>query len=288
MIEVQRYIEMFKEWPLLKPKEEREFLTFIRTPPEGVDVAEDGTWELTPEQRAKRDEFICRNIRLVIHTAKKFCKMEDPRMMDFISAGVSGMLHALDIFELEREVRFSTYANWWIQAKIRKEINVSDTKAIRHKTLYQNIKKLRNQHFREGRFVSDQDLYKELEWTEDKIAKYEEDTVRLKISLDTIDNSVTDFTAQDTALTVESPQDQLLEDMHHKEQLDLLHKSMGVLTKEQKLIVLAHYGLEGAEKTYDELAEDLGITREQVRRAEAQALAKLWRVMTTECPSLRE
>ena len=287
MIEIQRYIELFKDYPLLKPKEERKFLKLIRTPPEGVDP-EAKTWELTLEQKAARDEFICRNIRLVIHTSKKFCRLEDPRMLDFISAGVQGMLHALDIFDLSREVRFSTYANWWIQAKIRKEITVTDTKVVRHKTIYETIKRLRNSYLKEGVYKSDEQLFVELEWPIDKITKYKEDVKRLKISLDTIDTTMSDFAEHDEVFCVDAPQDQVLEDMFKEEQLTLLNEAFEVLTAQERVIVQAHFGISGSERTYDELSQDIGITREQVRRIEAKALAKLWRVMTTQCPSLRD
>jgi RNA polymerase sigma factor (sigma-70 family) len=196
MIEVQQYIETFKDFPLLSAKEERRLLEIIRTPPEGVpEDAED--WVLTPEQVEARDEFIYRNIRLVIHTAKKFCKMEDPRMMDLICAGVYGMVHALSKFDISLGYRFSTFAVWWIRAKIGNELKAQDNKAIRYKTLHQKFKKCRNQYTKVGIFKSEEDIFKELEWTEVEISRYKEDVARLSISLDTIDTSLNDFASCD-------------------------------------------------------------------------------------------
>lgn len=285
MIEIQRFISKFKQYPLLKPKEERAMLTLIRTPPEGV--PEDAVdWVPSSEQAQAREEFICRNIRLVIHTTKKFCSLDDPRVLDFISAGIQGMIHSVDTFDLSREVRFSTYANWWIQAEIRKQIKVMDTKIIRFKTLFLNYKKLRNSYLAEGKFKLDEDLFTELGWDEETRNKFREDQARLKISLDTLDTSINDFVSEDDAILIDPPQEEVLEDLHKEEQLELLGKALEILTPEQKTILLAHFGVGGVEKTYDDLSREMGITREKVRQIENKALSKLWRYMKTQAPSL--
>jgi len=285
MIEVQQYIAQFKEYPLLTPEEEYRLLRVIKTPPEGVppDAKE---WLLTPEQQAAKDLFICSNIRLVIHTAKKFTKLEDPKMMDCISAGVSGMVYALNMFDIDKGVRFSTYANWWILAKIRSEVRFAEQKIIRYRTLHQQYRKLKNSYIKEGRLVDDEDLFWELGWTEDEITQFKEDQQRLRISLDTLDTETTDFVAVDSAFVIEPVQEEVIDDLYSAEQRTLLKSALRVLTKQEARIIEGRYALNGVEKTFDELAEELHIPREKIRQIKAKALYKLWRFIRNQAPSM--
>ena len=57
-------------------------------------------------------------MRLVISMAAKFRHFGLP-LGDLIQEGHVGLLEAAARFEPEREVRFSTYASWWIRASIQ-------------------------------------------------------------------------------------------------------------------------------------------------------------------------
>lgn len=284
-MDIQQYIEMFKEFPLIKAAEERKMLLVIRTPPEGVDP-EAATWELTPEQQATRAEFIYRNIRLAIHEAKKFCAVDDARMIDFICGAVEGMIYALDKFDVSRNLRFSTYAVWWIKARIRSEIKTSDTKAVRFKTLDQAFKRQRNQYLRDGKLWTEEQIFADLDWPVSKIQKFQQDQIRLRVSLDTIDFSKDDFEVYDTALYVEDPKESVLERLHQAEQVDLMTESFKVLTANERLVINCYYGLSGEKRTYDQLTVETGIPREKLRKLERNALKKMWRYMKIKKPSL--
>ncbi|RZI58894.1 MAG: sigma-70 family RNA polymerase sigma factor, partial [Zymomonas sp.] len=58
------------------------------------------------------------HMRLVISMASKF-RHFGLSMNDLIQEGHVGLLEAAARFEPEREVRFSTYATWWIRASIQ-------------------------------------------------------------------------------------------------------------------------------------------------------------------------
>ena len=58
------------------------------------------------------------HMRLVISMAAKFRNFALP-MSDLIQEGHVGLLEAAARFDPEREVRFSTYATWWIRASIQ-------------------------------------------------------------------------------------------------------------------------------------------------------------------------
>ena len=63
-----------------------------------------------------------------------------------------------------------------------------------------------------------------------------------------------------------------------KDNVELLRKYMGVLTKREKEIIIRRYGLlNKKDETQREIAKDLKISRSYVSRIEKRALVKLYR-----------
>ena len=283
--DIKDFIKQFDGVKVPAAAEERELLEFIRTPPKSAEGRSD--WKYTPKQKRLREEFLSRNMRLVVHTAKRYCKLDDPRSVDFISAGVVGMMHALDTFDLDRDVRFSTYAAWWIRAKMGNEVKFHDTKPRRYKTQYTDYRKVFNQFLSEQIFPTDDMVFAKLNWDEEKIRKFYEDQERIRVSIDSLGAHNCEFNTDDSSLIVDAPQDDILEDMHEQEVLALLSKAMQVLSEDELLIIKRHFALGKNDKaTYDRLAADMEMTRERVRQIENHALKKLYRFMTIQAPSL--
>lgn len=283
--DIKDFIKQFDGVKVPAAAEERDMLEIIRTPPKSAKDSD--TWAYTPKQKRVREDFLSRNMRLVVHVAKKYCKLDDPRSIDFISAGVSGMMHALDTFDLDREVRFSTYAAWWIRAKMSNEVKFHDPKPRRYKTQYTDYRKVFNQYLNDKIFPTDDMIFADLKWDDEKIRKFYEDQERLRVSIDSLGANNCEFNTDDSSLTVEAPQDAILEDMHSQEVLALLSKAMHVLSPEELIVIERHFALGKNDKaTYDRLAADLELTRERVRQVENHALKKLYRFMTIQAPSL--
>ena len=72
------------------------------------------------DARARRD-MILANLRLVVHIARDYRNRGLP-MLDLIEEGNLGLIHAVDRFEPERGLRFSTYAAIWIRQSILRGI----------------------------------------------------------------------------------------------------------------------------------------------------------------------
>ena len=72
------------------------------------------------DERAK-EIFILHNLRLVISIAKKYINKGIP-INDLIQEGNLGLIRAAEKFELDKDIKFSTYATWWIKQKIRRAI----------------------------------------------------------------------------------------------------------------------------------------------------------------------
>ena len=76
-----------------------------------------------------RQELIEGNLRLVITIAKHYnsCGIN---FIDLVQEGNLGLIHAAQKYDFNREVRFSTYAAWWIKQAITRAID-NKQRAIR-------------------------------------------------------------------------------------------------------------------------------------------------------------
>jgi RNA polymerase sigma-32 factor len=72
----------------------------------------------TTKDEAALHRLTSAHMRLVIALAARFRHYGLP-MADLVQEGHVGLLEAAARFEPEREVRFSTYATWWIRASIQ-------------------------------------------------------------------------------------------------------------------------------------------------------------------------
>src|SRR5580765_1759284 len=76
-----------------------------------------------------RKHVILANLRLVVHLARGYRNRGLP-MLDLIEEGNLGLIHAVDRFEPERGLRFSTYASLWIRQSILRGL-AEQSRAVR-------------------------------------------------------------------------------------------------------------------------------------------------------------
>lgn len=99
---LRTYFKQLKAIPLLSFEEELELSKRIR---EGNETA--------------RKRLIEANLRLVVKIAHSYVTA-DASFMDIIQEGNLGLIHAVEKYDYSKNVRFSTYANWWIKQSIRR------------------------------------------------------------------------------------------------------------------------------------------------------------------------
>lgn len=112
-----------------------------------------------------KDEFIKKNQGLVIHIAKRYAY--SPEILpDLIAEGNMGLLRAIEKFDLKKNVKFGTYAYFWIKRfilrAIMKEFEILKIPEKYHE-LKEKIEEVNNKYnLKYGRDATDEELAREL------------------------------------------------------------------------------------------------------------------------------
>src|SRR5271167_3830345 len=107
---LETYLREINETSLLNADEEKELARRI----------EDGDSEA-------RDRMVRANLRLVVNIARSYTG-KGLGLQDLIEEGNLGLLRAVEGFDPSRNIRFSTYASYWIKQSIKRaQVNTGKT-----------------------------------------------------------------------------------------------------------------------------------------------------------------
>lgn len=240
-------------------------------------------WKDQHDQQALH-EITTAHMRLVISMAGKFRNYGLP-MADLVQEGHVGLLEAASRFEPEREVRFSTYATWWIRASMQDYVLrnwsiVRGGTSSTQKALFFNLRRLRAR-LSIGGEETGQALYARISAT---LGVPEADVALMDSRLSGPDASLNAPVTQDSDSSAQRSDflvsDEPLPDEVAAEAIDLerradrLKSALGVLNdREMRIIAERRLSEDGA--TLESLGERLGISKERVRQIETRALEKL-------------
>lgn len=233
------------------------------------------------------------HMRLVIAMAAKFRGFGLP-MSDLVQEGHVGLLEAAARFEPEREVRFSTYATWWIRASIQDYILrnwsiVRGGTSSAQKALFFNLRRLRARLNQKAE-LSSTDLYKRISVA---LGVSESDVALMDSRLSGPDASLNapitdeggasdrmDFLVSDAPL----PDEVAGETIDVERRSEWLAEALGALN-ERELRIIRERRLRESGATLEALGERLGISKERVRQIENRALEKLKAALLKADPS---
>lgn len=230
-------------------------------------------------------KIVLSHMRLVISIAAKFKRFNLP-MGDLIQEGHIGLLEAAVRFDPERDVRFSTYATWWIRASIQDYILrnwsiVRGGTSSAQKALFFNLRRLRTKIMQEDSNVSKGDMYKKIsEQVGVSVGDVETMDFRLSASdnsLSTLLNSEDEGSATKLDFLVDTRplQDKLVEDSVDNERRDKWLMDALKVLNEREYNIIKERRLDDAGVTLESLGLKLGISKERVRQIENRALQKL-------------
>ena len=275
----RKFVRAAMDAPFLEREEERALA--VRWREEGDEVA--------------LHRLTAAHMRLVIAIAARFRHYGLP-MADLVQEGHVGLLEAAARFEPEREVRFSTYATWWIRASIQDYILrnwsiVRGGTSSAQKALFFNLRRLRARLTRGGEDRIADEVHGKIA---EAIGVSRADVALMDARLSGPDASLNapmlDAEPGNSAERVEFlidnsplPDEKVSDVIDTERRVRWLQQALDVLN-ERELRILRARRLEDEQVTLEFLGDRLGISKERVRQIENRALEKLKRALIERYP----
>lgn len=227
-----------------------------------------------------RKRIILANLRLVVHVARAYRGRGLP-LLDLIEEGNLGLIMAVDRFEPERGLHFSTYAAIWIRQAILRGL-AEQARSVRIPVqMFQQVSRFtraeRALRARLGREPISEEIARELDISVPRAERL----AALISGLRSLDegSGIEAFEQLSSEDLGESPLsvEGLVELQLEHEKLDRLLRS---LSQREEQILRIRYGFyDGVARTLAQTGAHFGISRERVRQIESRALGKLRRAL---------
>ena len=244
-------------------------------------------WREKNDERALH-ELTTAYMRLVISMASKFRHYGLP-LSDLVSEGNVGLMQAAARFEPAREVRFSTYAAWWIRSSIQDYVLrnwsiVRTGTTAAQKSLFFNLRRLRAKIDDTGDGVM---TAENKQWVSEHLGVPIRDVESMASRLSASDRSLnaplaTEGDAQWQDLLPDesaTPEEMVQESRDSERRKEWIAEALKSLNERETLIIMKRR-LTDDTVTLEVLGKRLGISKERVRQIEHQALGKLRKALT--------
>ena len=242
--EIQKYLKDIRGITVMTPEREKELAKKI--------TSEDCTQS---EKDKIYQELLEGNLRFVITVAKQY-QNQGLELSDLIAEGNLGLMKAIKNFDWTRDLRFISYAVWWIKQSILQSLNENSRMIRLPVNVVQDINKIKKNSKNPDKEI--QEKYTVIPKTTglDNYINDEGDTL---VDLIENDNSLQPDNGFNTKDEIKSILNSILDNLDDRE----------------KVIVKEYYGLNGIPRTLEDIGNDFSLTKERVRQIKEKALRKL-------------
>jgi RNA polymerase sigma-32 factor len=247
-------------------------------------------WKNEADEKALH-ELTRAHMRLVIALAVRF-RHYGLSLADLIQEGHIGLLEAAARFEPEREVRFSTYATWWIRAAMQNYVLhnwsiVRGGTSSAQKALFFNLRRIRAKLAQTGDLPAGAEVFShiagalgvsrsDVEFMDARLSGPD-------LSLNTpLGDGETSTGVERIAMLVDDnprPDEAVGITLDTDRRMAWLNEALTVLSERERRIVRERRLADEA-ATLEALGDRLGISKERVRQIESRAMEKLRAALT--------
>lgn len=225
-------------------------------------------------------KMIVSNQKLVVKEALRYYFKED-NFLDLINEGNKGLIEALKRFDEKRENRFYTYALWWVRSEIRRYLSKNQNIISFPDIFYNDYLNFKKVYYKISKELKRKPTEKELS------AKLNIPEKKVKVMLSvpneivSLDHKISDENSTKLSAIIKDesitdPQDILIEDIIKS----TLKKDLNELTEKESKVIKMRFGMkEDNPMRLREIAKNLKMSPEGVRRVEVRALIKLKKML---------
>jgi RNA polymerase primary sigma factor len=242
--EIQIYLKDIRKIKVMTPERERELAKMIAT--EGITQR---------EKDAIHKELLEGNLRFVITVAKQY-QNQGLDFPDLIAEGNLGLMKAINNFDWSKNLRFISYAVWWVKQSILQSLN-DNSRTIR---LPVNVV---------------QDLHRAKKEVESNGAQLDDKFQRLPSMID-LDMNINED--GDTLIDIiKNDQAEMPDEIFNSKDMlkSKLLNLLDFLDEREKVIIEDYFGLTGTPRTLEDIGGDFNLTKERVRQIKQKALRKI-------------
>ncbi len=207
------------------------------------------------EKEEIKKEILEGNLRFVITVSKQY-QNQGLDLPDLIAEGNYGLMKAIENFDWSKNLRFISYAVWWIRQSILQSLNENARTIRLPVNVVQELHKAKKVLDKVGTELPEKFLNLPSIVNLDSPLNEEGDTL-----LDVVPNPNAE--SADSGLSSE----QTLKDK--------LLSLLDVLDEREKVIIQDYFGLSGSTRTLEDIGNDFDLTKERVRQIKEKALRKL-------------
>lgn len=213
-------------------------------------------------------------------SAEHIAKIESNKMSgrsmhseDLLQEGYIGLLEAAKRFDPTKEIRFTTYARWWVRAQITRCIeNTGRLIRIPGGAIEQtrNLLTVIEQYINDGREYNLEEIANGLGMSLKRANMLLKQQSAISLDAEDPDGNALMDTLPSDAHVAE-------DELEHQEALELIHtKFSDYLDSREQYILIHHFGLDGNPKqTMREIGEHISLSKERVRQIEYKAIERL-------------
>lgn len=244
----------------------------LLSPWEEIDLAK----RIERGDRAAKERLINSNLRLVVSIARKH-QHRELAMLDLIQEGILGLIRAAEKFDWRRGNRFSTYASWWVRESIERGI-ANRARMIRMPVYMiereRAITRVERALTAElGRAPTEDEVAVVAKIPVEQVNELRQ-TPRAVVSLDKPvgEDGLTPF-----GELLESDTAEPDEEVEATMRCEAVRHALAKLPRAERDVLKMRFGIGCHQRTLDDVASCLDISRDRVRRLEARGLALLGR-----------